>query len=121
MSSFEWLPMPFGAVAGSGYWAALHSCRGDSCIFIHEFWFRGQAWQIRRRQKSVSVATRAGQRLTATASAHPLPIEYELPVASAQVKSAVLRAGMNTQGIHTVDKPKPTRGPTDTQKNGREK
>ena len=32
----------------------------------------------------------------------PVPIEYRLPVASAQVKSAVLLAGLNTAGITTV-------------------
>ncbi|WP_394728054.1 3-phosphoshikimate 1-carboxyvinyltransferase [Altererythrobacter sp. GH1-8] len=42
--------------------------------------------------------------------AHPaVPIEYRLPVASAQVKSAVLLAGLNTPGITTVIEPVPTR------------
>lgn len=38
-----------------------------------------------------------------------VPIEYRLPVASAQVKSAVLLAGLNTAGITTVIEPVPTR------------
>ena len=38
-----------------------------------------------------------------------VPIEYELPVASAQVKSAVLLAGLNTPGITRVIEPVPTR------------
>lgn len=38
-----------------------------------------------------------------------VPIEYRLPVASAQVKSAVLLAGLNTLGITTVIEPIPTR------------
>ncbi|MEZ5688940.1 MAG: 3-phosphoshikimate 1-carboxyvinyltransferase [Caenibius sp.] len=38
-----------------------------------------------------------------------VPIEYRLPVASAQVKSAVLLAGLNTRGITTVIEPVPTR------------
>ncbi len=38
-----------------------------------------------------------------------VPIEYRLPVASAQVKSAVLLAGLNTPGITTVIEPIPTR------------
>ncbi|MGV3510381.1 MAG: 3-phosphoshikimate 1-carboxyvinyltransferase [Novosphingobium sp.] len=38
-----------------------------------------------------------------------VPIEYRLPVASAQVKSAVLLAGLNTPGITTVVEPIPTR------------
>ena len=42
--------------------------------------------------------------------AHPaVPIAYRLPVASAQVKSAVLLAGLNTAGITTVIEPVPTR------------
>jgi 3-phosphoshikimate 1-carboxyvinyltransferase len=38
-----------------------------------------------------------------------VPIEYTLPVASAQVKSAVLLAGLNTPGITRVIEPVPTR------------
>lgn len=39
----------------------------------------------------------------------PLPITYRLPVASAQVKSAILLAGLNTPGRTTVIEPQPTR------------
>lgn len=38
-----------------------------------------------------------------------IPIEYHLPVASAQVKSAILLAGLNTPGITRVIEPVPTR------------
>ncbi|MBW8786013.1 MAG: 3-phosphoshikimate 1-carboxyvinyltransferase, partial [Novosphingobium sp.] len=38
-----------------------------------------------------------------------VPITYRLPVASAQVKSAVLLAGLNTRGVTTVIEPVPTR------------
>jgi 3-phosphoshikimate 1-carboxyvinyltransferase len=38
-----------------------------------------------------------------------VPIDYELPVASAQVKSAVLLAALNTPGITRVIEPVPTR------------
>jgi 3-phosphoshikimate 1-carboxyvinyltransferase len=38
-----------------------------------------------------------------------VPIEYTLPVASAQVKSAVLLAGLNAPGITRVIEPVPTR------------
>ncbi len=38
-----------------------------------------------------------------------VPIAYRLPVASAQVKSAVLLAGLNTPGVTTVIEPVPTR------------
>jgi 3-phosphoshikimate 1-carboxyvinyltransferase len=43
----------------------------------------------------------------------PLPITYKLPVASAQVKSAILLAGLNTAGITTVIEPEPTRDHTE--------
>ena len=42
-----------------------------------------------------------------------VPIEYRLPVASAQVKSAVLLAGLNTPGVTTVIEPVPTRDHTE--------
>lgn len=38
-----------------------------------------------------------------------VPIEYRLPVASAQVKSAVLLAGLNAPGVTCVIEPVPTR------------
>ncbi|WP_344693668.1 3-phosphoshikimate 1-carboxyvinyltransferase [Sphingomonas cynarae] len=38
-----------------------------------------------------------------------VPIEYTLPIASAQVKSAILLAGLNTPGITRVIEPIPTR------------
>ena len=38
-----------------------------------------------------------------------VPIEYRLPVASAQVKSAVMLAALNTPGVTTVIEPVPTR------------
>ncbi|KWV93198.1 3-phosphoshikimate 1-carboxyvinyltransferase [Erythrobacter sp. YT30] len=43
----------------------------------------------------------------------PVPITYRLPVASAQVKSAVLLAGLNTPGITRVIEPVPTRDHTE--------
>ena len=42
-----------------------------------------------------------------------VPIAYRLPVASAQVKSAVLLAGLNIAGITTVIEPVPTRDHTE--------
>lgn len=47
--------------------------------------------------------------ITVTGAQMPLPIEYELPVASAQVKSAIMLAGLNTPGITTVIEKIPTR------------
>jgi 3-phosphoshikimate 1-carboxyvinyltransferase len=43
----------------------------------------------------------------------PVPIEYRLPVASAQVKSACLLAALNTPGHTTVIEPVPTRDHTE--------
>jgi 3-phosphoshikimate 1-carboxyvinyltransferase len=42
-----------------------------------------------------------------------VPIEYTLPMASAQVKSCVLLAGLNTAGETTVIEPEPTRDHTE--------
>ena len=47
--------------------------------------------------------------LTVIGTDHPVPIDYRLPVASAQVKSAILLAGLNTPGITTVIETHPTR------------
>lgn len=47
--------------------------------------------------------------LTVRGALPAVGIEYRLPVASAQVKSAVLLAGLNTPGITTVIEPVPTR------------
>ncbi len=54
---------------------------------------------------------RDGDRLPVTVSgtATPIPITYELPVASAQVKSAILLAALNTPGKTTVIEPQRTR------------
>ncbi|MCB9959974.1 MAG: 3-phosphoshikimate 1-carboxyvinyltransferase [Rhodospirillaceae bacterium] len=55
--------------------------------------------------------TRSGGRLPMAikGSTLPVPIEYVLPVASAQVKSAVLLAGLNAPGETTVIERTPTR------------
>ena len=47
--------------------------------------------------------------LTVTGARDPVPIRYALPVPSAQVKSAVLLAALNTPGETTVIEPRPTR------------
>lgn len=51
--------------------------------------------------------------LTLHGASNPVPITYTLPVASAQVKSAVLLAGLNTPGKTTVIEPTPTRDHTE--------
>lgn len=47
--------------------------------------------------------------MTVRGTKTPRPVSYTLPVASAQVKSAVLLAGLNAEGITEVVEPKPTR------------
>ncbi len=55
-------------------------------------------------QMGADFLTKEGGRLPLAlkGTTNPLPITYELPVASAQVKSAVMLAGLNTPGITTV-------------------
>jgi 3-phosphoshikimate 1-carboxyvinyltransferase len=61
------------------------------------------------------IVAREGCRLplAVTGAASPLPLEYRLPVPSAQVKSAVLLAGLNAPGETTVIEPAPTRDHTE--------
>jgi 3-phosphoshikimate 1-carboxyvinyltransferase len=47
--------------------------------------------------------------LTVFGAGAAMPIHYRLPVASAQVKSAILLAGLNAPGRTTVVEPEPTR------------
>jgi len=51
--------------------------------------------------------------LTIHGTEEALPLEYRLPVASAQVKSAILLAGLNAAGRTTVIEEKPTRDHTE--------
>jgi 3-phosphoshikimate 1-carboxyvinyltransferase len=62
-----------------------------------------------------SVLARSGQRLplAITGSNQLLPIRYEQPVASAQVKSAILLAGLHAAGRTTVVEPEPSRDHTE--------
>ncbi|MBI2256304.1 MAG: 3-phosphoshikimate 1-carboxyvinyltransferase [Proteobacteria bacterium] len=66
-------------------------------------------------QMGASFVTRSKGRppLAVIGTAHPRPITYKLPVASAQVKSAILLAGLNTPGITTVIEPEATRDHTE--------
>ena len=67
------------------------------------------------RQFTTQFTAAEGGRLpiTVTGAQNPIPTEYTLPVASAQVKSAVLLAGLNTPGLTKVVEPKPTRDHTE--------
>jgi len=62
-------------------------------------------------QMGAAVDSSEGGRLplTVRGACPAVPITYRLPVASAQVKSAVLLAGLNTPGLTTVIEPVPTR------------
>jgi 3-phosphoshikimate 1-carboxyvinyltransferase len=51
--------------------------------------------------------------MTVTGAAAPKAIRYKLPVASAQVKSAVMLAGLRADGTTTVIETKPTRDHTE--------
>ncbi|HYL48247.1 MAG TPA: 3-phosphoshikimate 1-carboxyvinyltransferase [Stellaceae bacterium] len=80
---------------------------------------------LRRRPMAriVEPLTRIGARFVArdgarlplavVGTASPMPITYTLPVPSAQVKSAVLLAGLNTPGETTVIEPAATRDHTE--------
>lgn len=61
------------------------------------------------------VAAREGGRLPVTikGAADPVPVRYRTPVASAQIKSAVLLAGLNAPGQTVVIEAEPTRDHTE--------
>lgn len=61
----------------------------------------------------VKAATGDRMPLTLRGPKHAAPITYRVPMASAQVKSAVLLAGLNTPGITTVIEPVMTRDHTE--------
>jgi 3-phosphoshikimate 1-carboxyvinyltransferase len=67
------------------------------------------------RTMGVEVIARSGGRLPLTmrGAETPLPITYRVPMASAQVKSAVLLAGLGTPGVTTVVEPIFTRDHTE--------
>ena len=60
-------------------------------------------------------AARAGGRLplAVTGTGEALPLEYRVPVPSAQVKSALLLAGLNARGITRIEEPEATRDHTE--------
>src|SRR5688572_19775784 len=66
------------------------------------------------RDMGAEVIARAGDLLPLSIrGADPMaPITYRVPVPSAQVKSAILLAGLNIEGITTVIEPVPTRDHT---------
>ncbi|HEV7319825.1 MAG TPA: 3-phosphoshikimate 1-carboxyvinyltransferase [Ensifer sp.] len=112
-------PLDFGN-AGTG-------CRlvmGLAGVYDFETTFIGDASLSRRpmarvldplREMGVQVRASTGDRLPVTLRGPktPTPISYRVPVASAQVKSAVLLAGLNAPGITTVIEPVMTRDHTE--------
>ena len=66
-------------------------------------------------QMGAKFISRSGGRLpiALTGTGNAIPITYRLPVASAQVKSAILLAGLNTPGKTTVIEPETTRDHTE--------
>ncbi|MBA4490382.1 3-phosphoshikimate 1-carboxyvinyltransferase [Paracoccus sp. S1E-3] len=62
-------------------------------------------------QFGAEITTRAGGLLPATikGAQDPVPVRYQTPVASAQIKSAVLLAGLNAPGQTVVIEKEPTR------------
>jgi 3-phosphoshikimate 1-carboxyvinyltransferase len=63
------------------------------------------------RQCGARFAARAGGKLplTVAGTGSALPLAYRMPVASAQVKSAILLAGLNARGETVVEEPAATR------------
>jgi 3-phosphoshikimate 1-carboxyvinyltransferase len=71
--------------------------------------------QVPLEQFGARIVAREGGRmpLAITGAGDPMPTTYRLPVASAQVKSAVLLAGLNTSGKTTAIETLPTRDHTE--------
>ncbi|MEX2612954.1 MAG: 3-phosphoshikimate 1-carboxyvinyltransferase [Gaiellaceae bacterium] len=65
------------------------------------------------RRMGASIKTTDGHAPLVVEGASLTPIDYELPVASAQVKSAVLLAGLLADGETTIVEPLPTRDHTE--------
>jgi 3-phosphoshikimate 1-carboxyvinyltransferase len=94
-----------------------------TCLFTGDASLRGRPMQRVMEPLSLIGAGffgRAGGRLpmAVIGTGSPLPITYELPVASAQVKSAILLAGLNTRGITTVIERHATRDHTEVMLRG---
>lgn len=91
--------------------------------YPHRFFFTGDASLRKRpmeraasplREMGAQIECRSGGKLPCLMHGGNLtPITYRLPVPSAQVKSAVILAGLNTPGITTVIEPEPSRDHTE--------
>jgi len=96
-----------GVLAGHGFSAEL---TGDESLC------RRPMGRVLDPLKAMGVDFVGGDRLplTIVGSDNLTPITYRLPVASAQVKSAILLAGLMTPGETTVIEPEATRDHTET-------
>jgi 3-phosphoshikimate 1-carboxyvinyltransferase len=96
-----------GVIAGHGFAAELV---GDESLQ------RRPMGRVLEPLKQMGAEVRGGDRLplTLVGSANLTPITYRLPVPSAQVKSAILLAGLITPSETTVIEPEATRDHTET-------
>ena len=87
--------------------------------FLHRRRFPSWCWPTQRiieplQKFGATLTARDGNDLPLTIrGVPPTAIDYTLPVASAQVKSAILLAAMQAQGVSRVTEPAPTRNHTE--------
>ncbi len=92
----------------------LVSTHSFTAIFTGDASLRGRPMERVTRpltQMGARFMSRAHGRLplSVQGTADPMPIVYEMPVASAQVKSAILLAALNTPGMTAIIEKEPTR------------
>lgn len=99
------------AIAIAGSHAFSSTFTGDSSLLQRPM---GRVVDPLRRM-GAQILARSDDRLPLTIKGPDrlVPIEYQLPVPSAQVKSAVLLAGLNAAGVVSVIEPWPTRDHTE--------
>lgn len=112
-------PLDFGnAGTGSRLCMGLVAGSGIACTFVGDRSLSSRPMgRILNplREMGVQVVAHSGDRLPLTLKGPDIvfPIEYRVPVPSAQVKSAVLLAGLGSPGITTVIEPVMTRDHTE--------
>lgn len=112
-------PLDFGnAGTGSRLCMGLVAGSGIACTFVGDASLSARPMgRILNplREMGVEVVAHSGDRLPLTLKGPDmvLPITYRVPMASAQVKSAVLLAGLGSPGITTVIEPVMTRDHTE--------
>jgi len=101
--------LAMGAVAGAG---VLATFRGDASLSSRPM-ARVLAPLAKMGARVIEAADGGRLPVTLQGAAEPYPIVYEPPVASAQLKSAVLLAGLAAPGETTVIEPTATRDHTE--------